>query len=335
MTTSSRAPLAAALVLALALGSGTALAQAPQPSAADLESARELYKDAKALRESGDLRGALQKFKQAHAYGQTPVTALELGRTHMQLGELVEAREVLLSIARMKVQPDETEKSAAARQEGADLAEEIRPKIPTLDITITGVPESAPVELVIDGANVPVVSLSAMRKTNPGTHSIVVRSGSREAKSEVAVAAGETKPVTIALDGAGSTATTGTIAGPATAETPAGGRSISPIVWAGLGVGVAGLAVGGVTGILAMGKASKVDDACNGTVCPRSAEKDVSNGRTMATISTIGFAAGAAGLAAAAVGWFVLSPPKQPTASAGVRVKPIASPWFAGVDGTF
>lgn len=334
MTTSSRAPLAAALAIAIALGSSTALAQAPQPSAADLESARELYKDAKALRESGDLRGALQKFKQAHAYGQTPVTALELGRTHMQLGELVEAREVLLSIARMKVQPDETEKSAAARQEGADLAEEIRPKIPTLDIKVTGVPESAPVELVIDGASVPVVSLSAVRKTNPGTHAIVARSGSREAKSEVTVAAGETKAVTVALDGAGSTAT-GTIAGPAKAETPAGGRSISPVVWAGLGVGAAGLAVGGVTGILAMGKASKVDDACNGTVCPRSAEKDVSNGRTMATISTIGFAAGAAGLAAAAIGWFVLSPPKQATSSASVRVKPIASPWFTGLDGTF
>lgn len=331
MTTSSRAALA--LAIALALAPATALAE---PTAADLESARELYKEAKALRDSGDLKGALQKFKQAHAYGQTPVTALELGRAHMQLGELVEAREVLLSIARMKVQPDETEKSAAARQEGADLAEELRPKIPTLDIKITGVPESAPVELTVDGAAVPVVSLSAVRKTNPGAHAIVVRSGGREVKNDVTVAAGETKQVALALDGSAATASTG---GTVSTTTPAGsdaggGRAISPVTWIGLGVGVAGIAVGSVTGIVAMGKASKADDACRGTVCPKSVENDVKSGRTMATVSTIGFAAGAAGLVVAAVGWFVLSPPKTQT-SAGLRVKPIASPWFAGLDGTF
>src|SRR5438874_1930474 len=107
MTTSSsavarRAFAAIALAALVAVPAVSFGQPAAQPSAADLESARELYKEAKALRDKGDLRGALEKFKQAHAYGQTPVTGLELGRTHMQLGELVEAREVFLSVARMK-----------------------------------------------------------------------------------------------------------------------------------------------------------------------------------------------------------------------------------------
>lgn len=98
-----------AVFTALALAAPSAHAQsAPgaSPSAADLESARELYKEGKVLRDKGDLQGALERFKAAHAYGQTPVTALELGRTHMQLQQLVEAREVLLSVGRMNVQPD-------------------------------------------------------------------------------------------------------------------------------------------------------------------------------------------------------------------------------------
>src|SRR5688572_2041922 len=130
MTTSSRA-----IVIACAVGLGSLAlasplyAQPSEPSAADLESARELYKEGKELRTKGDLKGALEKFKAAHAYGGTPVTGVELGKTHMQLGELVEAREILLSVGRMKVQPDETEKSTAARTEAAELAEQIKPKI--------------------------------------------------------------------------------------------------------------------------------------------------------------------------------------------------------------
>ena len=119
MTTSNRnrarirrACLTVAISVLTALPA-TSFAQPPpttapnaQPSAADLESARELFKEGREARQNGDLKRALDRFKAAHAYGQTPVTALELGRTHIQLGELVEGREVLLSVARIKVQPD-------------------------------------------------------------------------------------------------------------------------------------------------------------------------------------------------------------------------------------
>jgi len=160
-------------------GSGAAQATSGAPSAADLESARELFKEGRELRQAGDIKHALERFKAAHAYGQTPVTALELGRTHIQLGELIEGREVLLSVARMKVQPDETDKSAAARSEAADLAEDAKKRIPTVTVKLTGVASDSAAQLLVDGSAVPIVGLTGIRKVNPGKHAIVARAGTQ------------------------------------------------------------------------------------------------------------------------------------------------------------
>lgn len=303
----------------------------PSPSAADLESARELFKEGRELRQSGDLQRALERFKAAHAYGQTPVTALELGRTHIQLGELVEGREVLLSVARMKVQPDETEKSAAARADAADLADEAKKRIPTLSMKITGVAEDSTPQVTVDGAVVPVVGLVAIRKANPGKHTVVARLGTREQTRAVDLVEGKTQDVTLDLSGAGAVGPTGGAPGgnDATATTP---RAISPLTWIGLGVGVIGVGVGSVFGIVALGKASDVKDACSGTRCPPSSKDDVDSGRSAATISTVGFVVGGAGLVAAAIGYFALS---KPSAASGRTVTPFLTSSGLGLDGRF
>lgn len=331
------------LLLALPATSGAQPAQPPPPSgpsapgttpsgppsAADLESARELFKEGRELRQSGDLKRALERFKAAHAYGQTPVTALELGRTHVQLGELVEGREVLLSVARMKVQPDETEKSAAARTEAADLAEEVKKRIPTLSVKITGVASDSAAQLQVDGFAVPIVGLTGIRKVNPGKHVVLARAGTHEETRNIDLEESKTQDLAIDLTGTGGTTPGGPVGPPETA----GPKQISPVTWIGLGVGAIGIGVGAVTGIIALGKASKVDKACTSTHCPPSAKSDVDSGRTVATISTIGFAVGGAGLVTAAVGYFLLSKPKASGATQGVT--PFITASSVGLDGSF
>ena len=297
------------------------------PSPADLESARELFKEGRELRQSGDLKRALERFKAAHAYAQTPVTALELGRTHVQLGDLVEGREVLLSVGRMKVQPDETEKSAAARTEAADLAEEVKKRIPTVAVKLTGVSSDSAAQLQVDGAAVPVIGLTGMRKANPGKHVIVARAGTHEETRTIDLEESKTQDVTIDLAGAGATP----VGGGAEVTPGSGPKQISPVTWIGLGVGAVGIGVGAVTGIIALGKASKVDKACTSTHCPPSAKSEVDSGRTVATISTVGFAVGGAGLVAAAVGYFLLSKPK----ASAVGVTPFITASSVGLDGSF
>ncbi len=104
--------------LALGMPPGVAFAQQPQ-SAMDMAQARALLNDGLKLRKSGDLAGALEKIKAAHALAGTPVTGFELGRSYLAVGQLVEGRELLLSVARIPIRPEETDRSATARSESA------------------------------------------------------------------------------------------------------------------------------------------------------------------------------------------------------------------------
>src|SRR5579884_1405121 len=96
--------VASALALGAALGARSARAD---PTAADRETARALMDDGRALREKNDLRGALQRFKAADDIMHVPTTALEVARTQIPLGLLVEARDTIARIRLMPAKPGE------------------------------------------------------------------------------------------------------------------------------------------------------------------------------------------------------------------------------------
>ena len=82
-TSSSGWPVTIAMV---ALASATAAA----PTPIDLESARELWREGKKLREAGKLIEAIEKFRAAWALAPTPITGLDLAKTLAMVGKLVE-----------------------------------------------------------------------------------------------------------------------------------------------------------------------------------------------------------------------------------------------------
>lgn len=335
MTTSSRPAHAVAVAGALLFFSLPVHAQ----SASDLESARDLYKQARELRTKGDLKAALEKFKGANALAATPITALELGRTYMQLGQLLEAREAFLSVSRLKVQSDESERSAAARAEAAELAEQVRPKIPSL---VVRVPTGASVS--VDGVTVPPDAVGLPRKLNPGPHEVSARMGEGpEDKKSVSLKEGESSEITLAPKG--DAPTVPPPAGPAVVDAhggakvepgapkDAGGKALHPLVWIGGGVAVAGIGFGTVAGIVTLSKKGTINDLCQGTRCVPAAESAVSSGRTWATLSTISFIVGGAGAAAAVVGLFLPTASKTKVAAALSRVD--VGPRWLGVRGSF
>jgi hypothetical protein len=344
-TSSRLAPLVVLAALAAGVPARPAFAQA-QYSAGDVAQARELFNQAMSQRDRGDAPGALEKFRAAHALAETPITGLELGRTYITLGKLVEARETLLSVGRIATQSAETGRSSAARKESADLAERLRPRIPSLTVRIAGVAADS-VAVTIDGAAVPTEALIAPRLVNPGAHKVVATSTSGgSAETTVDLKEGETRDVELKLVLTSGT-TPAVVVPPPTPATPAAEQPAltpethaasggwNPLVYAGFGTAVAGVAVGSVTGLLSLSKASSVKSACDGTLCPRSIDSDLQSGRTLGTVSTIAFVVGGAGLAAGVVGLLITPHKESPPAATTSSVTPWIGPGSAGLAGRF
>jgi hypothetical protein len=107
-------------------------------------------------------------------------------------------------------------------------------------------------------------------------------------------------------------------------------------VYVAFGVAGAGLIVGGITGALAFSKAAD----CPNKVCET--QSDLDSAKSMATISTVGFGVGIAGVA---VGTILLLTGKNSSETASPRAKHqpapklAVHPWFGvssvGVTGSF
>ena len=296
---------------------------AADPNAADIETARGLYVEGLELRDGGKLEMSLARFKAAHALAATPITSLELGRAHALLAELVEARDVLLSVERMPVQTAESAKAANARVEARAMAEQLRERIPALRIVFSPEPLAAP-HVTIDGVAIPAEALASPHKVNPGRHTIIAEANGARATSGILMGERELRMVTLALGAATAATRATTSSAPPEATREPGPVRPGPTGWFYVGVGTAGVGVivGTITGALALSKASALESECTGSACPRSAADDLSASRSLGVVSTIAFGIAGAGAALAIVTWFM-----RPSAAIPVRTSPNALRW--------
>ncbi|HSQ62906.1 MAG TPA: hypothetical protein VLM85_06810 [Polyangiaceae bacterium] len=322
----------AALAAALAAGSG---ALAAGPTAQDYETARVLYKEGKELRARGDLRGALEKLKAAHALGHTPITGVELAHTQEQLGMLVEARETCLGVGRMPVLADESKRSVEARDEAAKLADALKPRIASLRIRIAGVAAGATPIVTVDGEAVPAVSLDEPRKVNPGHHQVIAH-----------VEGGA--PVTVGVDLAEAQSREVTLAPPPAPVTyvppPHGGalaqvhHGISGLSVAGIVVGGLGVLIGATTAIVAIDKKNQLNTACPNHACVGTDSGSLlDTAKTMADVSTVAFVVAGVGVVMLVIGLVTGGSHSEaaPSSTAGFSLTPEIGPGYAGVRGAF
>jgi hypothetical protein len=300
------------------------------PSASDKETARALMKEADAKREKGDFKGAYEGFKAAHAIMGVPTTGYLLGRSQVDLGMLVEARDTLLAVTRMPPQPGENETYALARTESQKLADEIEPKIPSIKIVLTGVPEGATPTVTIDGQPINAATIGVPRKHNPGTHAIVVTVGSTIKKSSVELKEGETRELSIDVAAPPAPEPEPPSDAPPP-EAPADAvHRTSPLVYAGFGGAAVFGIVGAITGGLAFSKASAAKDGCDGTRCPPATHDDIDSSKTFGTVSTVAFALTGVGLAVGIYGLF-----SSPTETKTARITLHVGATSLGLSGRF
>jgi hypothetical protein len=323
---------------------------AEEPSEADIAQARDLGGQAQAAfvagkyEESERLWVAAQKL-----YPKAPTLSLGLARAAAKNGHVVLAQEQYNKIIHEwsdVASPPTAFKDAldAARAEIGDVSKRVAGVV----ITVEGPPSPS---VTIDGDAIPAAALGLKRPVDPGEHAVhaeapgyqpadtkfsVAEGGSAEAKLVMQKAPEATPPVA-GVGGAG----VGTE--PPGAEPPKT-RSNRTLAIVALGVGGVGVVVGGITGLVALGKHGTLSDECPDGKCTSDKQSDVDSYKTMGTISTVSFIVGGVGLAAGALLWFT-SPKKSASRDAGrwatltpakgVSMTPYVGAGSAGVTGTF
>jgi hypothetical protein len=301
-----RAALAALLVLA------RAHTVSAEPTPNEKETARSLMDEGRELRDKNDLQSALKRFQAADLIMHVPTTSLEVARTQVALGLLVEARETLHGIGLMPASPSDPRPFQLAREQAFKLDDELRDRIGAFRFELHGLTTGVTATVSIDGQPIPNAALELPFRVDPGRHAINARAGAMEITREVESRERETITIRLSFES--------TIVPPAPTPEPEkqDGRGWPALAYVGFGVGAAGVAAGSIAGILAISSKHATESKCTNDLCPPSAWDDVDRTRTYMTVSTLGFTAGLLG-AGAGVASLIWQTPKT-----GVTVRPVA-----------
>lgn len=192
---------------------------------------------------------------------------------------------------------------------------EIKPTIPELTIVL---PKDAPstIQITRDGTEVTGPMLGLALPVDPGEHTIVVEMPGKPAETQkITLSSGERKTLEVTIPG-----TTREEDGGPGDKKPISGRTIGTI--AAFGVGAAGLVLGGFAGGAAISNKKQADTQCPDFKCSPEGLALVQEGRTMATLSTVGVVVGGAGIAAGVI--LLLTRPKTQDVGFHVSASPHA-----------
>jgi len=330
----------------LALGAalwGMPSAHAASPAAVDDETraaARKLGTEGVRAYQAGNYDEASERLERAFSLLEAPSLGLWSARALEKRGQLVKAAERYLKTTRLPVEAGgEANVQEQAKADAAAEREALLPRIPELVIQIEGA-EASDVEVTVNGAPVKSALIGTARPTDPGVAEIVARRGSAEVRQQIELGEGQSRTVTLNLETGEATAQEGAVVaatGPAAPaeedRAPTAGsksRWQVPVGWTFLGLGVAGLATGGIVAGLAAGEYDAAAAGCNNNVCPPGSEDQVAGYNTMRVVSTVGFIAG--GVFAAAGVTFLLTAPKRPESA---YIAPVLGFGTVGVRGRF
>lgn len=279
-----------------------ALAILVAPIAAHAQDADKLFKEARKLVESGDYTHACPLFEQSERLEPAPGTLLNLADCEKNLGHLVDAQE------HYRLAASGFPRNDPRRAFCAKKADELDARIAHLTLRLApGVPDGT----AVSRGGVAVTDFGKSIAIDPGATSIVVTAPGRvDRPYPLTVKDGDSIDLTVQPgDVAQERVEVKTEI--VTREVPAASSSSSPLRSVGIvvaSVGVASLAAGIVSGVMALDRANTVKSDCNTTtnVCSNPAGYGAAaDGRVLSPLSTATFIAGGVLLAAGAV-FFVL-----------------------------
>jgi hypothetical protein len=341
-----------ALLALSSLGPGLAEAQ-DGPSAADRATARRLATEGQIALKKGDFDTAADRFERANDLLAAPTFLVRLARSRVGQGRLVEGYEIYRKVIREGVAPDQPDAFKRALAEAKQEAKAVEPRLAWVSVNVVGANPSV-VEVQLNNAVIPSAALGAQRPVDPGTlRARASADGYRTAEAEVQLAEGEHLPAIelrmVPLPKAETSIALNETPGPV--MTADGGEpaflSQNALGYISLGLGGAGLVVGGVTGLVAYNRHQDlvalcedrsqmpchVNDDINGTKHAAALKYDREM-RKFATAATIGFIAGGA-LAATGLILLITAPDDPGKPAQALRLQPYVGVGTIGAVGTF
>ncbi len=282
--------------IALALCTLVASSAFAQPSvqAEAARQAKALHVEGVRLRDAGDLPTALTKFKSAYALTKTPITGLSVGTTLEKMGRLVEARAVLVETAAMPDYPGITPTAIRARAEAGELGVQLKARIPTVHVRITGPADG--VDAAVDGESLPADKLVDPIALDPGRHVVRIRRGTVVREQEVSLKEGDNPQATFDLTPppvAARVHPQKQIVEPP----PAQSRPTPVLATVGFALAVGGVMLGSIGGAIVLVNKSSLDNRCPAGACPPDSFGILRETNTWATVSTVSFIIAGVGLA--------------------------------------
>jgi hypothetical protein len=274
--------------LAFVIGTLVATATNAEAQSNDAQRALKIAYEGDSLYAKGQWDDAYNKFSLADTAAHSPVFVLYMARCRKNAGKLREARALYDRTARESLASNAPKPFRDAVSDAKTERDQVDQRIPSVLVVVTGARATT---VRVD--HVDVADPNQPIQLDPGAHVIEAANGAANARKEVRLEDGA-GTVRVELSLLNSPA-----APVASSQSPARG-SLAPAVVA-LSVGVVGLGVGAVTGLIAAGKASDVKAHCVDGHCLTSDADALSSSRTFATVSTVGFIAGGAAIAAAAI----------------------------------
>ena len=254
---------------------------------------------------------AYDAFQAADTLYHAPTLVLYMGHCRRNQGKLLEARAIYEKAAAEPVPkgaPDQFGKAVMAARTELD---NLKQRIPTVRVSISGAP-AKPAQVTIDGAALSAAEQESGKELDPGSHEILAEAaGGASARRKITVRAGEAAWVELVL--------TNKAAKDAPPPPRPGSRLPAGIA---LGAGGVGVAVGVITGSVALAQINDIRSRCTDSGhCLKSDEPKAETAKRLTVASTIGFVTGGVGLAAGAILWVLRPGGEKAKARAKVELR--------------
>lgn len=319
----------------VALGLVGALSSFTQPAwaidATTRATLRELGQAGVTACHAEDYALCIEKLERAWNILPTSPSGLWLGRALEKSGRWVEASERYLAATRAEIDEGGDRRiQDNARKDARAAYDALQPRIPKLTVHVDGVPPAG-VNVTVNERAILAELVGMPISVDPGAMTVVVTAEHDEQRKSVTLKEGEQRDVRFVFAPAPtvppatpvSTQKTSPVSPPADAP-----PRLQPILgWVGVGLGAAGLALGGTAGGMAWAQYGKFN--CADKTCDED-PNDIDRYNTLRTVSTVGFITGGVLLATGVT--LLLTIPRSTTTAS---LQPYLAPTSLGLRGTF